>query len=165
MRRLNQAGIPVIVVTNQSGIARGFFTEETLESIHRRLGEMLANHSARFDDIFYCPHLPNAGCSCRKPSPGLLHQAQKKHGFDLAGSYVVGDRMMDVEMAHAVNAIGVLVPEPGDQYNVDKEVELSKEKPDFRASTFAEAVGWILDRVTADKGKDSTVTIRTKRRN
>ena len=164
LKRLNQADIPVIVVTNQSGIARGYFTEETLDRIHKRLKEMLAGHSARFDDIFYCPHLPNAGCTCRKPSPGLLLQAQKKYGLNLTGSFVIGDRIMDVEMAHTVNAIGVLVPEPRDQYKVDEEIKLSKDKPDFKANTFAEAVDWILDGVAADGSKNSTATARTKRR-
>jgi len=147
IRRLNEARLPVIVVTNQSGIGRGYFTEETLARIHNRLNQMLAEHSARIDDIFFCPHLPNGGCDCRKPAPGMLLQAKNKHGFDLSKSYVIGDRMMDVEMAHRVKAIGVLVPEPGDQYSVDKEMAGSKDKPDFRAKDFVEAVDWILSRI------------------
>jgi D-glycero-D-manno-heptose 1,7-bisphosphate phosphatase len=109
IRKLNRAGIPVIVVTNQSGIGRGYFTEETLNTIHERLKEMLAKKGAKVDDIFFYPHLPDAGCFCKKPAPGLLLHAREKYGLDLLKSFVIGDRMLDVEMAHAVGAIVVLV--------------------------------------------------------
>ena len=151
IRKLNDAEIPVILVTNQSGIARGYFTTETLGKIHARLKDMLEDRSARADDIFYCPHLPDSGCACRKPKPGMLLQAKERHGFDLSRSFVIGDRMMDVEMAHKVKAIGILVPEPGDQYHVDEEIRTSKEKPDFRATTFLEAVEWLLHRTSKKK--------------
>ena len=147
IKKLNGAGIPVIVVTNQSGIGRGLFSKEALDRIHDRLQEMLASQGARFDDIFYCPHKPDDGCDCRKPKTGMLEQARKKHGFDLTKSFVVGDRMMDIEMAHAVGAVGVLVPEPGDQYKVDKEIAQSKERPDFRTALFSKAADWILAQV------------------
>lgn len=147
IRKLNDAGIPVIMVTNQSGVSRGYFTEETLERIHTRLKDTLLERSAIVDDIFYCPHMPSSGCTCRKPEPGMLLQAEKKHGFDLSRSYVIGDRMMDIEMAHRVGATGILVPEPGDQYKVDNEISLSAETPDFRARTFLEAADWILARI------------------
>lgn len=147
IKKLNDAGIPVVVVTNQSGIARGYFTPERLDEIHDRLREALAVRGARIDDIFYCPHLPDAGCPCRKPAPGMLLQAMEKHGFDLKRSFVIGDRMMDVELAHAVGAIGILVPEPGDQYHVDQEIARARCGPDFRTSEFVKAVDWILSRV------------------
>lgn len=147
LRKLTKAGVPIIIVTNQSGVARGYFTEETLSGIHAELVETLKKQGVSILDIFYCPHMPDAGCDCRKPAPGLLLRASKKHGIDLSRSYVIGDRMMDIEMAHGVNAKGVLVPEPGDQYGVDNEVKSSKEKPDFRASTFSEAADWVLSRL------------------
>ncbi len=149
IKKLNDAGIPVIVVTNQSGIARGYFTEEGLGEIHERLKEALAVRGARVDDIFHCPHMPDAGCPCRKPAPGMLLQARDKHGFDLAKSFVIGDRMMDVEMAHAVRATAILVPEPGDQYHVADEIARSRERPDLQAKTFADAVAWILKKTRA----------------
>ncbi len=149
IKKLNDAGIPVIVVTNQSGIARGYFTPEKLEEIHSHMKEALAVRGARVDDIFFCPHMPNAGCPCRKPAPGMLLQARDKHNIDLQRSFVIGDRMMDVELAHAVNASGVLVPEPGDQYRVDDEIAKSNCKPDFRATTFSEAADWVLKKVAS----------------
>lgn len=144
IKKLNEAGIPVIVVTNQSGIARGYFAEKRLAEIHEHMKEALAVRGAKVDDIFYCPHMPDAGCPCRKPAPGMLLQAKEKHGFDLAKSFVIGDRMLDVEMAHAVGATAVLVPEPGDQYRVADEIARSKRKPDAQVKTFLDAVEWIL---------------------
>ena len=144
IKRLNDAGIPVIMVTNQSGVARGKFDEETLELIHQRLIEILEDNGAIVNGLYYCPHMPDAGCDCRKPKPGMLLKAKEERGFDLRKSYVIGDRMLDIEMAHSVGAIGVLVPEPGDQYHVDSEIEASKEMPDMRKKTFIEAVDWIL---------------------
>lgn len=147
IKRLNDAKLPVIVVTNQSGVRRGYFTEETLKTVHDRLIEILANQGAKIDDIFYCPHRPDEGCKCRKPAPGMLIQAKDKHGLDLTRSFVIGDRMMDVGMAHSVGAKGILVPEPGDQYNIEKEIKESTTKADFRAETFANAVDWILEKL------------------
>lgn len=151
IRKLNDAGIPVVVVTNQSGIARGYFTVERLSEIHDRMKEALSVRGARVDDIFYCPHLPDAGCPCRKPAPGMLFQARDKHGFDLGRSFVVGDRMMDIELARAVGATGILVPEPGDQYHVDGEIAKSSCKPSFRAKEFVQAADWILEKTGRKK--------------
>jgi len=147
IRKLNEAGIPVIVVTNQSGIARGKFDEKRLAEIHARLRELLAREGARIDDIFFCPHMPDAGCRCRKPAPGMLLDAAAKHGIDLKESFVIGDRMMDVELAHKVGARAVLVPEPGDQYDVGSEKKRSKERPDMETESLADAVLWILARI------------------
>jgi D-glycero-D-manno-heptose 1,7-bisphosphate phosphatase len=144
IKRLNDAGIPVIVVTNQSGVGRGFFDEDQLKAIHERMEDVLAEHGARVNDIYYCPHMPNSGCNCRKPAPGMLLKASDEHGIDLKRSFVIGDRMMDIEMAHAVGAKGILVPEPGNQYRVEKEMEDSEEKPDYSIDTFMNAVEWIL---------------------
>jgi D-glycero-D-manno-heptose 1,7-bisphosphate phosphatase len=147
LRKLTKAGVPIIIVTNQSGVARGYFTEGTLVKIHKELVKILEKQGVSILDIFYCPHMPDAGCDCRKPAPGLLIRASKKHGIELSKSYVIGDRMMDVELAHKVNAKGVLVPEPGDQYGTDKEITASKEKPDFMAGNFSEAADWALSRL------------------
>ena len=147
IKRLNDAGIPVIVVTNQSGVGRGFFDEDQLGAIHDRMEDVLAEHGASVDDIYHCPHMPDSGCDCRKPAPGMLLKASDEHGIDLKHSFVIGDRMMDIEMAHAVGAKGILVPEPGNQYHVEKETGESTTKPDFRAKTFMQAVDWILKRL------------------
>ncbi|HEX7392883.1 MAG TPA: HAD family hydrolase [Thermoplasmata archaeon] len=154
--KLNRAGIPVIVVTNQSGVARGRFTEDKLREIHARLERMLKEKGARIDDIFYCPHMPDAGCECRKPAPGMLLRAKERHNIDLANSFVIGDRMLDVEMAHKVGALVALVPEPGDQYHVDDEIRASRDRPDFRTESFSNAADWVLEITKKQKLSDHT---------
>jgi D-glycero-D-manno-heptose 1,7-bisphosphate phosphatase len=116
IKRPNEVGIPVIAITNQSGVDRGFIDEHQLKGIHDRMEEALAEHGACVDDIYYCPRMPDSGCSCRKPALGMLLEANDEHGVDLKHSFVIGDRIMDIEMVHAVGARGMLVPEPGDQY-------------------------------------------------
>ena len=103
--RLNRAGWRVIVVSNQSGLARGMFDERTLEEIHDRLRELLAAEGARLDAIYVCPHLAEGAavaqyeidCDCRKPADGLLRRAAEQWGVDLAASWMVGDSDRDVE--------------------------------------------------------------------
>jgi D-glycero-D-manno-heptose 1,7-bisphosphate phosphatase len=109
IRRLNEAGVPVIVVTNQSGVARGLFSECLVQEVHRTMSENLAASGARVDAYYYCTHILADQCDCRKPLPGLLHRAAREHGVDLARSFVVGDRYADVAMAHSVGGRGVLV--------------------------------------------------------
>jgi D-glycero-D-manno-heptose 1,7-bisphosphate phosphatase len=102
--RLNQRGLAVIVVTNQSAVARGLLTENDLAAIHLHLHELLAAEGAHVDGIYYCPHHPEAAnadfrrdCDCRKPGPGMLLQAARDHGLDLAASVMIGDSRRDLE--------------------------------------------------------------------
>lgn len=113
---LNAAGLPVVVITNQSGVARGRLDEETLARIHAALRERLAAAGARVDLILYCPHHPELGgeryrrdCACRKPRPGMLEEAARRLDLDLARSWVVGDSARDLEAGAAVGARGILV--------------------------------------------------------
>ena len=107
--RLNKAGLPVIVVTNQSGISRGIFPESLVAQIHARISEELSAGGARVDGYYYCSHTRQQDCACRKPLPGLLEQAAREHGLRLEGSFVVGDRYADVGLAHGVGGRGILV--------------------------------------------------------
>jgi D-glycero-D-manno-heptose 1,7-bisphosphate phosphatase len=107
--RLNQAGLPVIVVTNQSGISRGIFPESLVTQIHARISQELSAAGARVDGYYYCTHTQQEDCGCRKPLPGLLEQAAREHSLRLDRSFVVGDRYADVELAHGVGGRGVLV--------------------------------------------------------
>ena len=109
IRRLNDAGLPVIVVTNQSGVSRGIFPESLVEDAHRQMAQELGAARARLDALYYCTHRREDNCDCRKPLPGLLRRAAEEHGLDLARSFVVGDRYADVALAHAVGSRGVLV--------------------------------------------------------
>lgn len=113
---LNRAGWPVVVVTNQSGVARGIFTMEGVQAVHRHLSELLAGYGAQIESYYFCPHYPTAEvpayrveCSCRKPKPGMLHQAAEELGLDLANSWMIGDRVSDLAAGAAAGTRTILV--------------------------------------------------------
>lgn len=109
--RINAVLVPVIVVTNQSGIGRGMFTVEDHERVTSRLDELLAKRGARIDARYFCPHVPEDGCDCRKPGTLLFRNARKDHPeIDLARALYIGDRLRDIEPALALRGTGVLVP-------------------------------------------------------
>ena len=107
--RLEHAGYSVAVATNQSGIARGLFTEQDLNAMHRKLHHELARMGAHIDLIAWCPHGPGEGCSCRKPAPGLYQQLASRWEVDLSGMPVVGDSLRDLQAAVSVGASPILV--------------------------------------------------------
>lgn len=109
LRRLTEAGALLLVVTNQSGVGRGYFDVATVDQINARISALLVDHGIEIAGWYICPHAPGAACSCRKPAPGLMHQAVAAHGFDPAHAYVVGDKMSDVGLAHATGATPLLV--------------------------------------------------------
>lgn len=152
IRTLNSSSLLAILVTNQAGVARGYFKEEMIGAVHDRLVDELARDRARFDAIYYCPHHPTAGeppyrsdCECRKPRPGMLTRASLEHGVDLAASYVVGDKYSDVRLAHAVGATGVLVLTGYGQGEYEYERATWAREPEHVAETLLDAVTWILD--------------------
>ena len=151
IRLVNESGMKAIVITNQSGIARGLYTEETLHNIHGRLRDELARDGAQLDGIYYCPHHPRIGddryrqfCECRKPHPGMLLQAAREHNVDLSRSFVIGDKSSDMNLATNAGAKGVLVltgygratQEDSERWPCDRELE---------AGNLLEAVRLILD--------------------
>lgn len=109
IRRLNQASLPVIVVTNQSGVARNFFPESLIRQVHDKMKTELAAAGARVDGIYYCPHIRDNNCTCRKPIPGMLDQAAREHSLDLANSILVSDRYDDISMGQSVGCSSILV--------------------------------------------------------
>jgi D-glycero-D-manno-heptose 1,7-bisphosphate phosphatase len=109
VRLAREAGRLAVVLTNQSGVGRGFFAMKDVEAVHRRLEELLAEDGAKLDAIYVCPHAPEDGCACRKPSPGLAVQAAGDLGIDLRASWMVGDKAADLELAAAAGMQGALV--------------------------------------------------------
>lgn len=109
LRRLASRDLGLVVVTNQSGIGRGYFDRAQLERIHDRLRERLAAEGVRLDGIYFCPHHPDDGCGCRKPRPGLALRAASELGFDPAGAFVVGDLPGDLGLGRALGATTLLV--------------------------------------------------------
>src|SRR5258707_8062474 len=108
IRHLNEAQIPVVVITNQSGIARGIFPETLVHQIHKKMIAELASGGAWIDAIYFCPHKKEDACECRKPNPGLLVLAGREPSLDLEPPWVVGDRYADPEMGPASGARGIL---------------------------------------------------------
>jgi D-glycero-D-manno-heptose 1,7-bisphosphate phosphatase len=106
---LRKMGFGLVVITNQSGIGRGFFNEERLGLIHLRMIELLEAENVSLDGIYFCPHLPEDNCSCRKPRPGLLHLAAKERGFDPQSCFVIGDKACDIKLGKLVGAKTLLV--------------------------------------------------------
>lgn len=106
---LNRAGYRVLIVTNQSGIARGFYDIETLDKIHEKLQQELAAVGGHIEEIFFCPHHPLDNCHCRKPKPGMLHRIKEKYDIDLANTYFIGDSLVDMQIAAAMGCLPLLV--------------------------------------------------------
>ena len=116
--RLNAAGLPGVMVTNQSGIGRGMYDEAAFRAVQRRVEELLAAEGARLDAVYHCPHAPDVAppCDCRKPEPGLFIRAAGEHGLDLSASFFVGDRPRDVAPAARWGGVPIIVhgsDEPG----------------------------------------------------
>jgi D-glycero-D-manno-heptose 1,7-bisphosphate phosphatase len=109
LRELQQMGFGLVVITNQSGIARGFFDHGQLERIHRRLEQLLEREGVHLDGVYVCPHVPDDDCDCRKPKLGLLQRAAKDLGFSLEGIIVIGDKASDMEMGRTAGALTFLV--------------------------------------------------------
>lgn len=109
IRKMAGLGLKVVVVTNQSGIGRGFFTKEDYRRVKEKMDALLAPLGAKTDAEYFCPHAPWEGCTCRKPNPGLARLAAEELGLSLAGSFVVGDKRSDMEMARAIGAKSILV--------------------------------------------------------
>lgn len=159
VRAVNLSGMAACVVSNQSGIARGLFRETDLGPIHEKLESQLARTGARLDSIYYCPHHPTEGippynvdCDCRKPRTGMLRRAERELGIDLRRSYVVGDRLVDVQAGQAVGGKGILVL-TGWGARTRGELAAGNVTPDFIAASVQEAVEFILHE---DKGETGT---------
>jgi D-glycero-D-manno-heptose 1,7-bisphosphate phosphatase len=118
--RLNKRGLAVIVVTNQSAVARGLLTEDGLAAVHAHLTGLLAAEGAHVDGIYYCPHHPEApdadyrrDCDCRKPAAGMLLQAAREHGLDLAASVMIGDSLRDLEAGKSAGCKSLILVRTG----------------------------------------------------
>ena len=153
IRRLNGAGVPAVMVTNQAGIARGYFTEALLHAVNAEMVRQLAEAGARLDGLYVCPHHPNEGeppyrmiCDCRKPRPGLLQRAARDLRLDLAGSVMVGDKISDVAVGQSVGAAGVLVLTGYGRGEWEHQRAQWTSKPDHVAEDLLDAVDWALAR-------------------
>jgi D-glycero-D-manno-heptose 1,7-bisphosphate phosphatase len=144
LKRLQKKGFQLIIVTNQSGVARGLFSEETLSEIHAALIARLASDGIRLRAIYHCPHLddepgiPDAGtCDCRKPKPGLILAAASEHDLDLARSFMIGDKASDIEAGRQAGCRSILLHPPCAE-------AVAGPDPDWVAPDLSSAADWIL---------------------
>ena len=144
IRRLNHAGVPVVVVTNQSGVARGYFPESLLHDVHERMKRELAQAGAHLDAVYYCPHEKSDACECRKPKPGMLHRAVREFGIDLKRSFVVGDRYGDMELAFNAGAKAIFVKTGYGLGDFTWHSKTWPRQPDVVTDNLETAVDWIL---------------------
>jgi D-glycero-D-manno-heptose 1,7-bisphosphate phosphatase len=141
---LNQQNLPVIVITNQSALGRGLMTLPQLEAVNGKLWQALQQYQAHFDALYYCPHNPDEdpSCGCRKPQPGLFFQAALDLGLDLAGCFIVGDKLSDLEAGRACDCQTALV-RTGWGEQTYREMISNKIESDHIGSTLLEVSRWI----------------------
>ncbi len=144
VKTLRHNRFKIIVITNQSGIARGYFTERQLSRIHEKMITEFQKFNVTLDGIYYCPHHPNDRCNCRKPNIGLFQMAIHEHNIDVKKSYMLGDKILDIGAGKKIGVSTVLIPEP----HLRKEFMSQKNEweyhPDYIADDFPGAVEWIL---------------------
>jgi D-glycero-D-manno-heptose 1,7-bisphosphate phosphatase len=151
VRTLNEAGWLAALVTNQAGVARGYFAEELIGRVHQVLAAELERGGARLDAVYYCPHHPTVGeppyrldCDCRKPRPGLILRAAEELGLDLARCWMVGDRHSDVELARAAGVRSAFVLTGYGRGELEHQGHAWKHRPDLVAENLLEAVRRII---------------------
>ena len=158
IQRLNQKKIPVIIVTNQSGLARGYFPEELLTAVHEKMHRQLAEQGAHVDGIYICPHHPEAkekryrlDCSCRKPKTGLLEQAARELNINLKSSFMVGDRWSDLRCGVRVGVTPVLVLTGYGRGDLQYIGPSQQVQPAYVADDLPAAVSWILQKIHSSR--------------
>ncbi len=144
LARLKRAGAKLIVVTNQSGVARGYLTRDDLDAVHMKLKHLLDGAGASLDSIYFCPHHPDDRCECRKPNRGMIDQAVREWKVNLDRSYLIGDHIRDIELAKRIGARSVLVTTGVISPQEAESLKVSGAAPDWTASSLAEAVDWLL---------------------
>ncbi len=154
IRILNEQNIPVVVVTNQSGLARGYFPPSLLDEVHAKMEWELAAEGAHIDGLYICPHHPEAkeeqfrkDCNCRKPKTGLLEQAAAELSLDLGRSFMVGDRWSDLKCGARVGAASILVLTGYGRGDLDYIGPQQEMQPATVAEDLPAAVGWILEQL------------------
>ncbi|NPA39376.1 MAG: HAD family hydrolase [Thermodesulfobacteria bacterium] len=151
LKLLKDKGFKLIVITNQSGVARGYFPKELVYKANELIQKRLARKGVRLDDFFVCFHLPDEGCNCRKPKPGMIFEAAKKYNIDLSSSYMVGDKLIDIETGKNAGLKTILVLTGYGRGELKYVIPKKKIYPDFVAEDLREAAKIIIK----DSGLDT----------
>jgi heptosyltransferase II len=144
LARLKRAGARLILVTNQSGVARGLLSRDDLAAVHAKLNRILDGAGASLEAIYFCPHHPDDGCDCRKPNPGMIDQAVRERRVDLERAYLIGDHVRDIELAKRIGARSVLVTTGAVRPQESERLKETGLAPDWTASSMTEAADWLL---------------------
>lgn len=144
IQMLTQNGFPIIIISNQSAVGQQLMTFDALEALHQRMRETIQASGGAIADIFYCPHLPGADCNCRKPKPGLIHQALSAHRIPVASTCMVGDSVKDIQCAKTAGCGCTVLVLTGNGIEAEKALGRLKLFPDHVASNLYDAAAWII---------------------
>ena len=151
IRLINQSSFKAILITNQAGVARGYFPEDLVHEVHRKMNTLLHEGNAYLDKIYYCPHHPQVGsvkyridCNCRKPKPGMLEKAAEEFNLDFSQSYIIGDKYTEIALGHKVGSKSILVLTGYGRGELELFSRQWEHKPHFVAEDLLSAVNWIL---------------------
>ena len=146
LKQLMLNRFPVIIITNQSVIRRKMVSKKDLDVIHDMMKKAVQANGGEIKDIFYCPHIPEDGCDCRKPNPGLIYRAKKRYRIDLETSVMVGDSVKDIECARNAGCGTAILVKTGNGITAEKILKEKMIHPDVVVSNLLEAVNWIVTR-------------------
>lgn len=160
IRLCNENDLQAVVVTNQAGVARGYFKEEMIGVVHERLRRQLAKRDAHLDGVYYCPHHPRTGppeyrieCNCRKPKPGMIQAACRDLPIDLSRSYMIGDKITDSEFGHGLGLRTVMVMTGYGRGEYEYQRDQWIDQPDHFARNLHDAVKWVIQDLKARDAK------------
>jgi D-glycero-D-manno-heptose 1,7-bisphosphate phosphatase len=144
IERFTASGFSVIIITNQSAVPRKLISVEQLEDMHHMMKQIVETNAGEIMDIFYCPHMPDEGCDCRKPEPGLIFQARDKHRIDITHTVMVGDSAKDIECGHHAGCGKTVLVKTGNFAETQQSLAEKGIVPDYVARDLYEAAEWII---------------------
>jgi D-glycero-D-manno-heptose 1,7-bisphosphate phosphatase len=144
IRDLTRNGFVSILITNQSALSRRLISRQKFEHVHAMMCKTIATGGGKIADIFFCPHLPEDRCDCRKPEPGLIFQARRKYNIDLAQAYMIGDSAKDIECARNAGCGRAILVKTGRDLGVEKDLNAKRIVADYVAEDLADAARWII---------------------
>jgi D-glycero-D-manno-heptose 1,7-bisphosphate phosphatase len=150
IKNLTAHGFTSIVITNQSALARKYVSPEELDAMHDLMINTVASYGGKITDVLYCPHMPDDGCDCRKPAPGLIFQARQKYNIDLADAIVVGDSLKDIECGRNAGCGTTVLVKSGIHSDVEDPLKNMSISADSVAMNLLEAAEWIIKRHSRD---------------